>query len=164
MNESSRTPSVEVIRRETNIFTRYLLSREPSEYVVDKYRQGHGVIPYLNGAEALFIDEFLLTVARRGVVPAWIADAYARMFRRNGPLRQKLVLLAAILESSPSFHSEMGGSKHRSRLYVVVALVVLGLGFAARLAVGLVIFGPVHLGGVLRGSGRRRSESVPLNG
>ncbi|TFG52431.1 MAG: hypothetical protein E4H37_05990 [Gemmatimonadales bacterium] len=164
MTESTRTSSAEPLRREANIFTRYLLSRAPSDYVVDKYHQGHRVIPYLNGAGALPIDTLLVKVARRGVLSAWIADSYARIFRRSGPLRQKLVLLAAILESSPSFHSDMGGSTHANRLHVLVRLVVLGLGFAVRLPVAVLVFGPMHLLGALRGSDHRRTESAQSNG
>ncbi len=163
MTLSTRTPSAEPLRREANTFTRYLLSRAPSDYVVDKYHQGHRVIPYLNGAENLPIDALLLKVARRGVLPAWIADTYARIFRQSGPLRQKLVLLAAILESSPSFHSDMGGSKDTKRLYVFLGLVVLGLGFAVRLPVAMLVFGPAHLLGALSSSDRR-TESAPSNG
>lgn len=163
MTLSTRTFSVEQLRREANIFTRYLLSRAPSDYVVDKYQEGHRVIPYLNGADPLPIDALLLKVARRGVLPAWIADTYARIFRQSGPLRQKLVLLAAILESSPSFHSEMGGSKHTKRLSVFFGLIVLALGFAVRLPVAMLVFGPAHLLGALRSSGRR-TESAPSNG
>jgi len=150
-----------VIRQEANIFTRYLLSREPSDYVVDKYRHGHRVIPYLNGAETLPIDAFLLKVARLGVLPVWMADAYARIFRPSGPLRQKLVLLAAILESSPAFHSDMGGSKRSSRLQVYLTSVGLGLGFVARLTAAVLVFGPVHILGAFRSSDHRPAASAP---
>lgn len=151
MAESVLAPSPEALRREAEVFTRYLVSRSPSEYVAAKYRDGHRVIPHRNAETILPIDAFLVRVARRGVTSVWLSDAYARAFRRHGPLRQKLVLLAAILESSPSFHKDIKGSVRTHRLRVYLALVAMGLGFAARLAVATLAFGPVHLVGAMTG-------------
>jgi hypothetical protein len=161
--ESPLASSPETLRREAEVFTRYLVGRSPSEYVATKYRDGHRVIPYRGTPGTLPIDVFLVRVAGRGVVLVWLADAYARIFRRRGPLRQKLVLLTAILESSPSFHEDMNGSKSTSRVGVYFALLAMGLGFAVRLAVATVAFGPVQLVGVLTVS-NPRTESTRPNG
>jgi hypothetical protein len=143
------------------MFTRYLVGRSPSDYVATKYRDGHRVIPYRDTPGTLRIDSFLVRVAGRGIVLVWLADAYARIFRRHGPLRQKLVLLTAILESSPSFHEDMNGSKRTSRIGVYLALLAMGLGFAVRLAVAMLVFGPVHLVGALTVSNPRTESARP---
>ena len=161
--ESPLLSTPEACRRESDVFTRYLLGREPSDYVTVKYQDGHRAIPYRAATGLLPIDVALVRAARRGVFLASIADAYARIFRRDGPLRQKLVLLTAILESSPSFHEDINGSKSTGRVRVYLALLGMGLGFAARLAVAVLAFGPVHLVGALTVS-NPRSESERPNG
>ena len=161
--ESLLASSPEALRQEAELFTRYLVGRRPSDYVAAKYRDGHRVIPYRDTPGTLPIDVFLVRVARRGVVSVWVADAYARIFRRDGPLRQKLVLLTAILESSPSFHEDMNGSKSTSRVRVYLTLLAIGLGFAARLAVAMLAFGPVQLVGALTVS-KPRTESARPDG
>jgi hypothetical protein len=163
MAESLLAPSPEALRREAEVFTRYLVARSPSDYVAAKYRDGHRVIPYRGTTGTLPIDVFLVRAARRGVVSVWLADAYARIFRRHGPLRQKLVLLTAILESSPSFHEDINGSKSTSRVRVYLELLAMGLGFAARLAVATLAFGPVQLVGAITVS-HPRTESERLDG
>lgn len=159
--DSLLAPSPEALHREADVFTRYLVARSPSDYVATKYRDGHRVIPYRGTTGTLPIDVFLVRAARRGVLLASIADAYARIFRRNGPLRQKLVLLTAILESSPSFHEDINGSKSTGRVRVYLALLGMGIGFAARLAVAVLAFGPVQLVGALTVSNPRTESERP---
>lgn len=128
---------------ESSVFTRYLAGREPSDYVRQKYRDGHGAIPYrLRGGEDA-LDVALVVVARRGPVRTRIADAYARVFRPHGVLRQKLTLLLAILENSPDLHRRFtsgGQGMLRAILAIAGSLLLFLLCFLA----GLVFFGPVH--------------------
>ncbi|NNG15086.1 MAG: hypothetical protein HKM89_01310 [Gemmatimonadales bacterium] len=161
MAESLLVASAESLRREAEVFTRYLVARSPSDYVAAKYRDGHRVIPYRRLTGTLPIDELLVRVARRGVALAWLADTYGRIFRHDGPLRQKLVLLTAILESSPSFHENMTGSRSTSRVRVYLTLLGMGLGFVVRLAVAMLVFGPVQLVGALTGPKPRAESERP---
>ena len=159
--ESPLASSPETLRREADVFTRYLVGQGPSDYVASKYRNGHRAIPFQGTTRILPINIFLVRVARRGVAWAWLADAYARIFQRHGPLRQKLVLLTAILENSPSFHEDINGSKNTSRVRAHLALVAMGLGFVARLVVATLVFGPVQLVGALTISNPRTESERP---
>ena len=125
------------------MFTRYLAGENPSDYVRQKYSDGHRAIPYrLQGNEDAF-DVALVITARRGPVRARIADAYARIFRPHGVLRQKLTLLLAILENSPRMHRRFT-SGGRGILLAVPAIGGSLLLFLFSFLAGLALFGPVH--------------------
>src|SRR5262245_30972246 len=89
---------------ECRAFTRYLIGQDPDPYVVARYQDGHAAIPYRRSASRVPIDGALVLFASRGRVRARIADAYARVFRPHGALRQKLTLLLAVLENAPATH------------------------------------------------------------
>ena len=133
---------------ESSAFARYLAEADPSDYVQRKYREGHAAIPYrVKGGEDAF-DAMLVVVARGGPVRSRIADAYARIFRPHGALRQKLTLLLAILENSPETHRRFtsGGS---GALAAVLGITASLLVFCLSLLAGFLLLGPAHL--LLRG-------------
>ena len=123
------------------MFTRYLVGRDPDDYVQRCYRDGHGRIR--SGGDAL--DAALLRSATGGPVRAQVADAYARIFRPRGALRRKLILLLAILENTPPTHRTLtAGSDGRwvsAALRIAGALAVFGLALGA----GFFRFGARHL-------------------
>ncbi len=164
MRPPALAPPPDTLRREAEVFTRYLVAEGPSEYVASKYCDGHRAIPYLHGRGGLPVDVFLARVARQGRLAVRLADSYARIFRRNGALRQKLVLLAAILESSPRYHIRFQSSEPTSRLLVVGRLAGIAMGFAVRLAIAVLLFGPVHLVSMLTAGGARPMEAVESDG
>jgi hypothetical protein len=145
-----------VLDIESTVFTRYLAGETPSDYVRRKYRDGHRAIPYRTRQDEDALDVALTVVARRGPVRARIADAYARVFRPHGVLRQKLTLLLAILENSPETHRRFT-SGGRGRLAAVFSIGGSLLLFGFSLLAGLFFFGPVHR--LLRG--RRPVAKVP---
>lgn len=128
---------------ECRVFCRYLAGVTPDEYIQSWYRRGHAAIPYrLTGALDRF-DRVLVRFARLGAAAARMADAYARRFRSCGVLRQKLVLLLAILEHAPGSGLTRGWSRGRAAFWVVV--VWSGVASGAALLFGVVLLGPVHL-------------------
>ena len=153
MSSSSREP---VLAEECRVFTRYLTGQPPTDYVVRKYQQGHQAIPYrLKGEEDAF-DVFLAIAARRGPFMARIADAYARRARPHGVLRQKLSLLLAILENSPSDHRRFTAGGRG----ILLAWLVTGYCLARFVfftLVGTLFFGPLKL--LLKG--RKPARQVP---
>jgi hypothetical protein len=68
-------------------------------------------------------------------------------------LRRKLILILALLEVSPPHH-RLVLPVVRSRISALTALAFHGLRGLAALAMGVVLFGPVHL--AARWSGDRR--------
>ena len=128
--------------QECDVFSRYLLNVPPEPYVVGKYKEAHGVLSELS--QGTSFDKLLLHVARTHGTFTKMADAYARIFCPDATLRKKLVVLLAILESSPSHRlidKAAGGSK------VLLLGRLLGKGCAAgvSLLIGAIIFSPARL-------------------
>lgn len=141
-------PTTPSLTAECAVFGRYLTGRPPSAYALEKYLAGHGLL--MAGAGPVdAVDRLLVRVATGGPIAARIADAYARHARPTGLLRRKLVLLLAVLESSPPTHAWINGAEHGPGGLVLLRMLGAALVSAAALAVGTVLLGPAHL--LLRG-------------
>ena len=137
------------------MFTRYLAGREPDEYIRVRYERGHARIPYLQSGGPTSVDRALLRVARLGPTLARAADSYSRFFRPTGALRQKLVLLYAVLESSPETHAWFNSGAVGGPVTLLGGLALNGLASGASLLLGIVVIGPLHLAArVAGGDGR----------
>lgn len=131
--------------QEIQVFTRFLVQRDPNEYVNRKYHDGHRSIPFARDAAADPVDVVLVMFARRGPPFVRMADAYARIFRPQGILRQKLTLLLAILEHTPPIYPELtSGTRDGSFPGALLRIGASLLGFAVSLMAGMLIIGPVH--------------------
>jgi hypothetical protein len=132
--------SLAVLERECRTFTRYLVGHDASPYVVAKYCDAHSSLAF----RADPVDQRLITVARWHPVTTFLTDAYARFFAPYGALRKKLVLLLAILETSPPFFRELDrppGGRLAQALRVGARLLV----FIPALVVGVTVLLPVRL-------------------
>lgn len=83
---------------ECGVFSAYLLGSAAPHDVVAAYTRAHAV-GVIRTSAASALDRAALATARRGPVLARAADAFAAFAARGGLLRQKVVLLVAILES-----------------------------------------------------------------
>lgn len=90
------------LERECIVFTRYLTGQRPDQYVVDRYVEAHALRPGLAAGPATAFDRLLAGLAARHPLAARLADAFAGVFDRRSLLREKLVVLLAILETSPT--------------------------------------------------------------
>ena len=147
----------EELVRECEVFTRYLLRRPPSAYMIDRYCDYHAISPRADaGADAF--DLMLMQFAVRHVLCAKMADAYASRFCRNTLLRRKLVLLLALAEVTPPFFHEIDNPDRFGRALIVMKLAAEGFAYAAALGMGMIVLGPLHL---VRANARPRRESAP---
>ena len=129
---------------ECRAFTRYLIRQDSDPYTIARYQGGHRGIPFRRTGKRDAVDGMLVLFASHGGWRARVADAYARVFRPHGVLRQKLTLLLAILENAPATHRQftaggtgMAGAIGRAGLAL--------LGFGAALLAGVFLLGPAHL-------------------
>jgi hypothetical protein len=134
----------EVLDKECRTFSRYLLGSEPTDYILRKYRSGHESIPFRSRSQQSTFDSRLVVFAGKGKVRARMSDAYARMFFPHGTLRQKLVLLLAILETSPTSYAPLtrGG---RGSTQAIWDITVSLTGFGLSLLGALLVLGPKHM-------------------
>ena len=136
------SPGVQPLHREAAAFAR-LLTGEPARLnVVDAYVAAHESHPDLLAGTPF--QRRLIATASRGVFRARIADGYARFFDPYGPLRRKLVLMLAILESTPPTHrlfdTPIGGSPAGA----FVPLVAYGLRSVFCTLLGVILFMPLR--------------------
>lgn len=136
---------------ECRVFTRHLLGVAPAPAVVDAYIAAHERAPHY-AAETAF-DRRLVAAAVRHPVVARLADAYGRLLAPTGLLRRKLVLLLAILETTPPHYRAVDAPLAGGVLSTAAALVYHGVVAGAGAVVALLVFGPLHF--MSRGAGRR---------
>jgi hypothetical protein len=129
---------------ECRAFTRYLIRQAPDRYTVARYQVGHHAIPFRRSGPRDAVDGMLVLFASRGGWRVRVADAYARVFRPHGVLRQKLTLLLAILENAPATHRQFtsgGRGLAGAAGHVALALLEFGVAFLG----GMLLLGPAHL-------------------
>ena len=133
MADSSRPTNVaEDVAEECRVFCRYLADRTPPDEVLTAYRRAHqsGIVDV--DAVGSPVDAALLRIARRGRFLTRAADAYAVTFAKSSLLRQKLVLLLAILESCGSTNAAVDtvvpGSRVRWAMSIFLNVVVFAAG------------------------------------
>jgi hypothetical protein len=142
---------LDLLDRECRVFTRYLAGRLPEEYIRVRYQRGHARIPYRLAGGATAADHAILRIARMGALPARMADIYSRFFRPTGVLRQKLVLLYAVLENSPETHAWFNTAAVGAPAALLGGLVASGFASGILLGLGIVCIGPLHLAARLFG-------------
>lgn len=141
------------LRRECRVFSRFLIGREPSAYIADKYVSGHASWPDAPRGDAL--DRTLLAFASTAPWMTGVADTYAALARRPAVLRRKLILLLAILENAADTHTACDTPIASGRAATVARIAVSGLAWTGRVVLSVVVFGVVHLVTATTSGGRR---------
>jgi nucleoside-diphosphate-sugar epimerase len=150
-HEANIAPAPAGLQRECRVFAAHLLGLPPSEYALRKYLDAHQV----SGAFATGdrFDRFLVRLAARHRVLTKISDAYARVFAPASALRRKLVLLLAILETSPASYRVIDEAAGRSKAALAARLAVSGIAAIISLVAGTILLIPARL--VLGSAGRK---------
>ena len=131
------------LRRECEVFCRYLIRRAPSDYILQKYCEAHERSAEYSTAGGF--DGALLGFAVRGPAFARFADSYACFFARYSSLRRKLTLLFSILESSAAKHGFSDAVDGSAQPILFVKFAARGALFALRLALACLVFVPLRL-------------------
>jgi hypothetical protein len=124
------------LEMEGRLFGRYLVGRQPPPELVVRYREANRI---LLGGSAPGSEVAVVAFARRHPWSIPFLDSAAGLVRPGSLLRNKILVMAAVLEASPTFAEEF-----LSRTVHPVSLVlrVLGLGTlaVARAAVGVLVY------------------------
>lgn len=125
---------------EGRAFARHLVGAEPPPDLLARYRDATA---RLFPAPPEAVDAAVLAFAVRHAWAVGPLDAATAFFRPTGRLRAKLLVMAAILETSPRFADRFlpapGG-----RVATVARLAVVGIAAVARVAVGAVLYGIIR--------------------
>lgn len=126
----------EELRREASVFARYLMGRVPPPEVIERYeRAGRRLFTsQLDESEAA-----VLAFVRRRPWSAPLLDAAAGILRPGGALRNRLLVMAAILETSPA-HADDFLPRSASLGSLVAQLAVHGARAITALVVGLPVY------------------------
>ncbi|MCL4523796.1 MAG: hypothetical protein M1453_09215 [Acidobacteria bacterium] len=131
------------LRRECEVFCRYLIGCAPSAYVREKYCQAHERCDAYSSAAAF--DDALLGFAARGPAFARLADSYACLFARYSSFRRKLILLFSILESSGAQHGFSDAVDGSTQPILFLKFASRGVLYVLRFVLASLIFVPMRL-------------------
>ncbi|HYY06513.1 MAG TPA: hypothetical protein VE997_08040 [Candidatus Limnocylindria bacterium] len=124
------------LEAEAHLFARYLVGRPPPAELVERYRAANAAIFTEPVARQ---DAALIAFARRHPWSVSLLDAASGLLRPGSLLRNKILLMAAILETSPAFADEFLPRDARP-LGLVLALLAHGTVAATRAALGAVVY------------------------
>ena len=129
-------PEDQELELEGRLFGRYLVGREPPRELVERYRAANRI---LLGGTAPGSDAAVVAFARRHPWSIPFLDGATGLVRPGSLLRNKILVMAAVLEASPAFAEEF-----LSRTVHPVSLVLRVLGLATlavvRAAVGVLVY------------------------
>ncbi len=129
--------------QECQSYTRYLIGRPPTRYVVEKYRDFHQKLGV--AADGDRFEHFLLATSARGPMWARLADSYASVWRKNSYVRKKLAVTLALLECASPSSDNLDRSPGGGWPGVVFRLALNAAGYGCSLFTAAALFGPVHL-------------------
>lgn len=131
------------LARECEVFTDYLSGLNSNPYVVQKYLDAHErVIRYHPVSR---FDRVLLRFATAGPYFTRLADSYARAFAPASTLRKKLILLLAILESTPLGGRFFESVDTQNQILLVLRFAFGGLLFLVRFVLAAAVLLPLQL-------------------
>lgn len=133
------------LERECALFGRYLIGQQPSPYVTAQYVRAAAAHALSDDGAFPAFDRAVLGFARRNRLFARWADAYCAIFRRTGPLRRKLVALAAVLEHAAPSCEAFDRPAGRGPAAAVLGLLAHGAGFGVSLLAGTLVCLPLRL-------------------
>jgi hypothetical protein len=120
---------------EARLFARTLVGRTPSAALVERYADANRTLFPTPASDA---DEALVAFARRHPWSTSLLDAACGWLRPGARLREKILVMAAVLETTPEFADEFL-PRTAPPAALVVRLAGLGLLAAARAAVGILL-------------------------
>lgn len=144
------------LSRECLVFSYYLIGEKPNEYIIEKYQHGHRSRSFVPKSP---LDKILTKLAGLHPVFTRLSDVYSSNFYKGSILRQKLVLLLAILESSAPTYKYFDIDRVSSKPNFFARLVWVGVTFILMLFISAVLLVPLQIMTLITSSFSRNTGS-----
>jgi len=142
---SNRADIVTTLENECIAFSRYLLKQNPSRYVIDKYCAAHTNDSFLGVSNPSDFDRFLLRISSTHPALAKLVDCHTSIFLKSSPVRQKWILILAIMETCPPSHDYFDSPDSSGRSLFFAGMICQGVVFIALLCISVIVFLPLRL-------------------
>lgn len=123
--------------KECQTFTQYMVATAANETIILHYVKALKDRQIANPEKFNIKDYTTIKLARKGGFCTRSADAYCSFLYKQGLLRRRLALLAAILENSPSTHEKFDKANSAGPVQALAGLAWKGLEFALALISGV---------------------------
>jgi NADH dehydrogenase len=130
------------LAHECRALATHLTGQQPPPYVVEKYRDAHARLARLQ--ESWGFDRILLRLAIGHPLLARLVDAYTAVFARRALVRQKWVLLLALLETTASTAAYFDRPDRRSPVRLALDALGAAAAYTAFLVLALTTMLPLH--------------------
>jgi NADH dehydrogenase len=140
-NSNKQTRS---LNRECSVFTSYLMKREATEYVQEKYREAHTTSRIFDDLSSNPFDSFLLRLSTKSPFMLRLVDAYTAVFAKRSTFRRKMILLLAILESCAPTYRQFEITDAPGAVSLGFRLAERGLFFSLTLLLSLLLLAPAR--------------------
>ncbi len=127
---------VEALRDEAIRFARYILRAEPPVELIDRYVRAHATVLH---DPPTADDAAILAFVRAQPWALGLLDAGSAFVRSAPRLRQKLVVMTAILEATPAFADRTLPVDGLGLPHLVVRLGLAGASAGVKLVVGVLV-------------------------
>jgi nucleoside-diphosphate-sugar epimerase len=148
----------EQLKRECEVFSRYLVKQKPNSFIYKKYDECHRKLDF---TPADFHDSILLKLASRTPLLTRTADAYSRFFRFNSTVRKKLAYLMAILEVTPPYFRYYDNADRIGLIGFIVRMGLKGITLAFHLLFSFIFLFPLQVLSKVAGKKKETGETNP---
>ena len=131
--------------REGRVFSRYLLGSVADGQILDTYARAVGTDTAGPCPEPRAFDRFLSRIARLHPVATRAVDVYTRHFSPAAPVRKRLILMLAILESHAASYAMLDRVDSGGRAIVYLRIAGAGVASVFLLVAATVLLTPVRL-------------------
>jgi nucleoside-diphosphate-sugar epimerase len=142
---SNRAVLVSALDQECIAFSHYLVRRNPSRYVVDKYCEANATGSFIESCETNHFDRLLLSLAVAHPGLAKLVDSYTGIFLKSATVRNKWILLLAIMESSAPSYEYFDSPDSSSRSLLFAQMIWQGMVFLTCLCLSTIVLTPLRV-------------------
>jgi len=120
-----------------------LIKQEPNSYIMKKFNEAHKVGSISPPSDTF--NRLLLRLARTNPLWTKLVDTYSVVFCNSSVVRNKLILLLAILESNADTCVRLDAVDESRKLVFLLKIMGRGCIFVLVLFLSVIIFLPVHI-------------------